>query len=164
MCGGGIVGGAIPRLVVLSFIRNRAEQTLGSKPVSNISPWLLYQFLLPSSCPVWVLVLWWWPPMWKYKQNKSFSSQLAFWSWCLGRNRNTKTICYPMSWIRDASQFCSTTTHLLALRSECLWAVSLLITWNSATHGNFSLNFKQGDKASSLQNSDIFKITIVIKM
>jgi hypothetical protein len=41
------VGGTIPGLVVLSSIRKQAEQARGSKPVSNIPPWPLYQLLLP---------------------------------------------------------------------------------------------------------------------
>jgi hypothetical protein len=49
---GPIVGGAIPRLVVLGSIRKQAEQARGSKPVSNIPPWPLHQLLPPSSCPV----------------------------------------------------------------------------------------------------------------
>jgi hypothetical protein len=40
------VGGAIPRLVVLGSIRKQAEQARGSKPVSNIPSWPLYQLLL----------------------------------------------------------------------------------------------------------------------
>jgi hypothetical protein len=42
------VGGTIPRLVVLSFIRKQAEQTSGSKPVRDIPPWPLHQLLLPD--------------------------------------------------------------------------------------------------------------------
>jgi hypothetical protein len=42
------VGGAIPGLVVLGFIRKQAEQARGSKPVRNISPGPLYQLLLPD--------------------------------------------------------------------------------------------------------------------
>jgi hypothetical protein len=45
---GPIVGGAIPRLVVLGSIRKQAEQARGSKPVSYISPWSLHQLLLPD--------------------------------------------------------------------------------------------------------------------
>jgi hypothetical protein len=41
------VGGAIPGLVVLGFVRKQAEQARGSKPVSNIPPWPLHQLLLP---------------------------------------------------------------------------------------------------------------------
>jgi hypothetical protein len=37
-----LVGGAIPGLVVLDSIRNKTEQTRGSKPVSHIPPWPLY--------------------------------------------------------------------------------------------------------------------------
>jgi hypothetical protein len=43
-----IVGGAIPRLVVLGSIREQTEQPRGSKPVSNIPPWPLHQLLLPD--------------------------------------------------------------------------------------------------------------------
>jgi hypothetical protein len=46
--GGPIVGGAIPELVVLDSKRKQAEQTRGSKPVSNIPPWPLHQLLLPN--------------------------------------------------------------------------------------------------------------------
>jgi hypothetical protein len=46
--GGSMVGGAIPGLVVLGSIRKQAEQTRGSKPVSNIPPWPLHQLLLPD--------------------------------------------------------------------------------------------------------------------
>jgi hypothetical protein len=42
------VGGAIPGLVVLGSIREQAEQARGSKPVRNIPPWPLHQFLLPE--------------------------------------------------------------------------------------------------------------------
>jgi hypothetical protein len=41
-----LVGGAIPGLVVLSSIREQAEQARGSKPVRNIPPWPLHQLLL----------------------------------------------------------------------------------------------------------------------
>jgi hypothetical protein len=43
-----MVGGAIPGLVVLCSIRKQAKQARGSKPASNIPPWLLHQFLLPD--------------------------------------------------------------------------------------------------------------------
>ena len=46
--GGPIVGGDIPRLIVLGSIRNQTEQARGSKPVSNIPPWPLHQLLLPD--------------------------------------------------------------------------------------------------------------------
>jgi hypothetical protein len=46
--GGTIVGVAIPGLIVLGSIRKQAEQARGSKPVSNILPWPLHQFLLPG--------------------------------------------------------------------------------------------------------------------
>jgi hypothetical protein len=41
--GGPLVGGTIPRLVVLGFIRKQAEQGRG-----NIPPWPLHQLLLPA--------------------------------------------------------------------------------------------------------------------
>jgi hypothetical protein len=43
-----LVDGAIPGMVVLSSIREQAEQASGSKPVSNIPPWPLHQLLLPD--------------------------------------------------------------------------------------------------------------------
>jgi hypothetical protein len=43
-----LVGGTIPRLVVLGSIREQAEQARGSKPVKNIPPWPLHQLLLPD--------------------------------------------------------------------------------------------------------------------
>jgi hypothetical protein len=46
--GGPLVGDAIPELGVLGSIRKQAEQARGSKPVSNIPPWLLHQLLLPD--------------------------------------------------------------------------------------------------------------------
>ena len=45
---GPLVVGAISGLVVLGSIREQAEQARGSKPVKNISPWLLHQLLLPD--------------------------------------------------------------------------------------------------------------------
>ena len=45
---GPFVSGAISGLVVLASIREQAEQARGSKPVSNIPPWPLYQLLLPD--------------------------------------------------------------------------------------------------------------------
>jgi hypothetical protein len=42
------VGGGIPGLVVLGSIREKAEQARESKPVRNIPPWPLHQFLLPD--------------------------------------------------------------------------------------------------------------------
>ena len=48
--------GAIPVLVVLGSIR-KAEQAMGSKPVSSTLPWPLHQLLPPGSCPVEVPVL-----------------------------------------------------------------------------------------------------------
>ena len=50
--GGDIVSSAIPGWLVLGSIRKQAEQAKGSKPVSNIPPWPVYQHLLPSSYPV----------------------------------------------------------------------------------------------------------------
>jgi hypothetical protein len=43
-----IVGGIIPRLVVLGSISKQAEQARENKPVSNIPPWPLHQLLLPD--------------------------------------------------------------------------------------------------------------------
>ena len=48
MAGGPIVGGAIHGLVVLGSIRQQTEQARGSKTVSNIPPWPVYQLLLPD--------------------------------------------------------------------------------------------------------------------
>jgi hypothetical protein len=42
------VGGAISGLIVLGSIREKAEQTRGSKPVRNIPPRPLHQLLLPD--------------------------------------------------------------------------------------------------------------------
>jgi hypothetical protein len=42
------VGGTISGLVVLGSIREQAEQARRSKPVRNIPPWPLHQFLLPD--------------------------------------------------------------------------------------------------------------------
>ena len=47
-----MVGGAIPEQVVLGFIRGWVEQAMEIKPVSNSSPWPLYQLLPPGSHPV----------------------------------------------------------------------------------------------------------------
>ena len=41
-----LVGGTIPGLVVLGFIREQAEQAKGGKPVKNIPPWPLHRLLL----------------------------------------------------------------------------------------------------------------------
>jgi hypothetical protein len=46
--GRSLVSGAIHGLAVLGSIRKQAEQARGSKPVSNIPPWPLYQLLLPD--------------------------------------------------------------------------------------------------------------------
>jgi hypothetical protein len=43
---GHTVGGAIPGLVVLGSVREKAEQARGSKLVSNIPLWPLHQLLL----------------------------------------------------------------------------------------------------------------------
>jgi hypothetical protein len=43
---GPFLGGATPVLVVLSSIREQAEQARRSKPVSNVPPWPLHQLLL----------------------------------------------------------------------------------------------------------------------
>jgi hypothetical protein len=42
------VGGAIPGMVALGSIRKQAEQARGSKQVSKILLWPLYQLLLPD--------------------------------------------------------------------------------------------------------------------
>jgi hypothetical protein len=55
---GPIVGCAISGLVVLSAIREQAEQARGSKPVSNMPPWPLHQLLLPD-----LLEFQSWPPL-----------------------------------------------------------------------------------------------------
>jgi hypothetical protein len=41
-----LVGGTISGLVVLGSIREQTEQARGSKPVKNITPWLLHMLLL----------------------------------------------------------------------------------------------------------------------
>ena len=86
--GGPLVGGAIPGLIVLGSIREQAEQASGSKPVRNVPPWPLHQLLLLDLLEVQSWLPWWWIAVWKCKQNKPLSSQLASWSWCLCRNRN----------------------------------------------------------------------------
>jgi hypothetical protein len=43
-----LVGGTISGLVVLSSIREQAEQARGGKLVRNIPPWPLHQLLLPD--------------------------------------------------------------------------------------------------------------------
>jgi len=43
--------------VVLGSIRKQAKQAIGSKPVSSIPQWPLYQLLPPGSCPVCVPLL-----------------------------------------------------------------------------------------------------------
>jgi hypothetical protein len=67
----------------------------GSKSVSSTPPWPLHQFLPPWSCPVWVAVLTSSSDgrtmSWKYKSNKSFPPQLAFWSWCFFTTMETPT-------------------------------------------------------------------------
>ena len=42
------MGGTIFGLVFLGSTREQAEQAMGSKPVSNIPLWPLYQLLLPD--------------------------------------------------------------------------------------------------------------------
>lgn len=44
------VGGTIPRQLGLGCIRKQAVQARRSKPVRNIPPWLLFQFLFPGPC------------------------------------------------------------------------------------------------------------------
>lgn len=81
-----MVGGIGHGLVFLDSIRKQAEQAKGRKPVSSPPPWPLHQFLpsriLPylNSCPGF---LWWWTAMCRYKKNKPFPLQLAFWFWYL---------------------------------------------------------------------------------
>lgn len=41
------------KLVVLDSIREKAEQFMGNKSVSNTPPWIPHQFLPLGSCPVW---------------------------------------------------------------------------------------------------------------
>jgi hypothetical protein len=43
-----LVGGTISGLIILSSIREQAEQAKGSKPVKNIPPWPMHQLLLPD--------------------------------------------------------------------------------------------------------------------
>jgi hypothetical protein len=79
-----IVGGAIPRLVVLGSIRKQAEQAMWNKPVCNTLPWL-HQFLL--QVPFLFEFLSWppsiWTMLWKCKPNKTlFCVTCYFWSWC----------------------------------------------------------------------------------
>jgi hypothetical protein len=88
---GPLVGGTISGLVVLDSIREQAEQTRGSKPVSNIPPWPLHQLLLPDLVEFQSWLPGWWTAMWKCKQNKPFPPQFVSWLWCLCRNRNPKT-------------------------------------------------------------------------
>lgn len=42
--------GDTPGLVVLGVIKKQIEQTIGGKPVSSNSPWILLEFLSMSSC------------------------------------------------------------------------------------------------------------------
>jgi hypothetical protein len=81
------IPGAIPGLVVLGSIRKQAEQARGSKPVTFLHDLCIsscFQICLSSSPNL----LWWWTAVWKCKPDKPFPLQLAFWSWCLCRNRN----------------------------------------------------------------------------
>jgi hypothetical protein len=78
-----IVGGAIPRLVVLGSIRKYAEQAMRSKPVSSTPLWPLRWLLPPGSCPVSVPLLVSFSDEQQcgiYKPYKPFSPQPAFWS------------------------------------------------------------------------------------
>ena len=52
-----MMGGAIPGLVVLGYMRKLTEQAVGSKPVSSSPLWLLDLLLPPGSCLVCVLIL-----------------------------------------------------------------------------------------------------------
>jgi hypothetical protein len=70
-----IVGGAIPRLVVLGSIRKQAEQAKRSKLVSSIPLLLLHQLLPPASC---IDFFQWWIAMQKCKPNKPFHPWIAF--------------------------------------------------------------------------------------
>jgi hypothetical protein len=45
---GPLVGGTISGLNSPGSIREQPEQARGSKPVKNITPWPLYQLLLPD--------------------------------------------------------------------------------------------------------------------
>ena len=73
----------------------RAQQT-----VKNIPPWPLHQLLLPDLLEFQSWLPWWWTAVWKCKPNKPFPPQLASWSWCLYRNRNSKTIRKMGGWNR----------------------------------------------------------------
>lgn len=42
--------GVFPEQMVLSWIRKKAEQAMGSKPLSSVSPWPLLRFLPPGLC------------------------------------------------------------------------------------------------------------------
>jgi hypothetical protein len=53
-----LVGGTISGLVVLSSIREQAEQARGSKSVRNISSWLLYQLLFSDLLEFQSCILW----------------------------------------------------------------------------------------------------------
>lgn len=52
-----IVDGAISRLVVLSALRNQAQQAKKSKPVGNTPSWPLHQLFPLGFCFVWVPAL-----------------------------------------------------------------------------------------------------------
>jgi hypothetical protein len=43
-----LVGGTISGLVVLGSVKEQAEQARERKPVRNIPPWPLHQFLIPD--------------------------------------------------------------------------------------------------------------------
>lgn len=51
-----MVDWAVPGLVVLDSIMRQAEQVSGTKPVSSILPWPLYQLLLPGSILAWAVL------------------------------------------------------------------------------------------------------------
>jgi hypothetical protein len=95
---GPIVGGAIPGLIVLGSIRKQGEQARGSKPVMNIPPWPLHQFLIPD-----LLDFQSWLPLVINSNVKSvtwinpFLPNLLVCHEVLCRNRNPKTHFFPLS-------------------------------------------------------------------
>lgn len=70
------------RLVVLDTLRKQAEQAVGTKPVSSISPWPLGQFL--PQVPAWVSSVDFTQP-WTISVSAEINSFLSncFWLWCL---------------------------------------------------------------------------------
>ena len=73
------MGGAIPGLVVLSSIREQAEQAMENKPVRGTPPWPLHQLLhqvpaLPEFLSRFLLMM---SVTWKCKRNKQFLSQVS---------------------------------------------------------------------------------------